>query len=71
MNGKVRFYDTEKGFGFIDCEDGSSYFFHIKSCPELDQKAKHELTGKEAQFELITNPKPEKGGFVASNVRFS
>jgi cold shock CspA family protein len=29
-NGKVDFYNTEKGFGFIkDTKTGDSYFFHI------------------------------------------
>ena len=29
MNGKVKFYNEKKGFGFIAAEDGKEYFVHI------------------------------------------
>lgn len=32
--GKVKFYDAEKGFGFIDGDDGSSVFLHASALPE-------------------------------------
>ena len=28
MNGKVKFFDEKKGFGFIAGEDGKEYFVH-------------------------------------------
>lgn len=28
MNGKVKFYNEMKGFGFIAAEDGKEYFVH-------------------------------------------
>jgi cold shock protein len=28
MNGKVKFYNQEKGFGFITADDGNDYFVH-------------------------------------------
>ena len=31
--GKVKFYDAEKGFGFIDGDDGSSVFLHASALP--------------------------------------
>ena len=27
-NGKVKFYNKEKKYGFITCNDGKDYFFH-------------------------------------------
>lgn len=29
MNGKVKFYNEKKGFGFIAAEDGKEYFVHV------------------------------------------
>jgi cold shock protein len=34
MNGKVKFYDTKKRFGFIAGEDGKEYFVHQTGLPE-------------------------------------
>ena len=53
INGKVTFYDDEKGFGFIKNPfNQDSYFFHFSECPD-------QLTvGDKVEFELI---KGEKG----------
>ena len=32
--GKVRFYDDEKGFGFITTDDGQDVFLHATSLPD-------------------------------------
>jgi len=29
MNGKVKFFNASKGFGFITGEDGKDYFVHL------------------------------------------
>jgi cold shock protein len=35
MNGSIKFYNDEKGFGFIIPEDGSdNLFFHVSNCAE-------------------------------------
>lgn len=34
MNGKVKFFNKNKGFGFIAGEDGTDYFVHITAIPE-------------------------------------
>ncbi|MBT4717722.1 cold shock domain-containing protein [Candidatus Woesearchaeota archaeon] len=28
MNGRVKFFNEQKGFGFIEAEDGKDYFVH-------------------------------------------
>ncbi|GAA5152547.1 cold-shock protein [Microbacterium pseudoresistens] len=33
-SGKVRFYDDEKGFGFIASDDGQDVFLHATALPE-------------------------------------
>ena len=34
MNGKVKWYNSRKGFGFIEGEDGKDIFVHRTSLPE-------------------------------------
>ena len=53
IQGKVTFYDSEKGFGFIkNISSHDSYFFHFSECPDqLD-------VGDKVEFDLV---KGEKG----------
>ena len=34
MKGKVKFYNSAKGFGFITAEDGKDYFVHSSGLAE-------------------------------------
>jgi len=34
MNGKVKWYNNAKGFGFIEGEDGQDYFVHYTALDE-------------------------------------
>ena len=34
MNGTIRWYNTRKGYGFIEGEDGKDIFVHKTSIPE-------------------------------------
>jgi cold shock protein len=34
MNGKIKWYNARKGFGFIESEDGKDIFVHRSSVPD-------------------------------------
>jgi len=34
MNGSVKFYNEQKGFGFIQADDNKEYFVHVSALPE-------------------------------------
>ena len=58
MIGTVRKYFSNRGYGFIDGEDGDSYFFHIKST-NLDLANRYELVDCMVEFtphrEIVNN----------------
>lgn len=42
MNGTIKWYNSEKGYGFISGEDSKDYFVHYTSLPEGYQTVKEE-----------------------------
>ena len=64
MNGIVKEYDKQKGFGFISGEDGEDYFVHVYGLvPKLKQSALR--TGQRVVFDIDFDMKGDK----AINVR--
>jgi CspA family cold shock protein len=60
MNGKVKFFNDMKGFGFIAGEDGKEYFCHISAmAPGLKLSE-----GSSVTFDIVQGDKGPKAGNV-------
>lgn len=62
MQGKVKMFNPEKGFGFITLEDGSDVFFHYSHL--LMDGYKTVESDKVVQFDLVETEK----GLQAQNI---
>ena len=62
QKGKVKWFNSAKGYGFIEQEDGSDVFVHFSAINMDGYKTLDE--GTEVQFEVTTGDK----GAQASNV---
>jgi len=63
VRGKVKWFDSKKGYGFITGEDGNDVFVHF-SAVQMDGYKKLE-EDEEVEFEVVEGDK----GPQASNVR--
>lgn len=62
MVGKVKWFSSPKGFGFIECEDGQDVFVHFSAIQGEGYKALEE--GQKVEFEIVQGAK----GPQAANV---
>jgi len=65
LKGKVKWFDTKKGFGFIQCEDGKDIFVHY-SAISMDGFRNLEES-QEVSFEIVGGDK----GPQAANVKLA
>lgn len=63
MNGKVKWFNDRKGFGFIEVKDGKDVFVHHSAITGEGFKSLKE--GDEVEFEVTQGPK----GPQATNVK--
>ncbi len=63
INGTVKWFNGEKGFGFITGEDGKEYFVHFSEIQKSGFKTLEE--GEEVTFEVTQGQK----GPQAANVK--
>ena len=61
MEGTVKWFNGQKGFGFIQGEDGTDYFVHFSAIPE-DVRLNE---GDKVTFEVVETEK----GVQAQNVQ--
>ena len=62
MNGTVKWFNEEKGFGFITAEDGKEVFAHFSEIQKDGFKALEE--GQEVEFDVVDGQK----GLQAENI---
>ena len=65
MNGKVKWFNDEKGYGFINTDERKDIFVHFSTIINDGYKTLSE--GKLVLFDLIETPK----GLQALNVRLA
>ncbi|MFZ0821180.1 MAG: cold shock domain-containing protein [Candidatus Acidiferrales bacterium] len=65
MNGKVKWFNNSKGFGFIGREEGADVFVHYSAITGDGYRSLQE--GDSVEFEIVEGPK----GPQAANVKKS
>jgi len=63
MQGKVKWFNERKGFGFIEADNGTDVFVHFSAIQDSGFKTLQE--GQSVSFELENGPK----GPSAANVK--
>lgn len=62
MNGTVKWFNAEKGFGFITTEEGNDVFAHFSQIQKDGFKSLEE--GQEVEFDVVEGQK----GLQAENI---
>ncbi len=55
MNGTVKWFNSEKGFGFITGEDGTDVFAHFSQIKSEGYKSLQE--GQKVSYDVVKGPK--------------
>ncbi len=64
MTGKVKWFNAEKGYGFIECADGTDVFVHFTAIQGSGFRTLNE--GEEVTFEIVEG---DRGPQAANVVR--
>ena len=63
QKGKVKWFNAEKGYGFIESDDGTDVFVHFSAITMEGYKALEE--GSEVSFDVIDGAKGPQAANVA------
>ncbi len=63
MVGKVKWFNQEKGYGFISRDDGDDVFVHFSAIQEEGFKTLAE--GQDVEFEIVEGPRGPQAANVA------
>ena len=64
MTGKVKWFNAEKGFGFITDEDGNDVFAHFSQIQKDGYKSLEE--GEEVSFDVVEGQKGPQAANIVS-----
>jgi len=62
MHGKVKWFSAEKGYGFIEKEDGGDVFVHFSAIQEDGFKSLTE--GQEVEFDIVEGARGQQAANV-------
>jgi len=62
MTGKVKWFNAEKGYGFIAREDGGDVFVHFSAIQGEGYKTLEE--GQDVEFDVVEGPRGEQAANV-------
>ncbi|MEH7149789.1 MULTISPECIES: cold-shock protein CspD [Bacillus cereus group] len=65
QNGKVKWFNSEKGFGFIEVEGGEDVFVHFSAIQGDGFKTLEE--GQEVSFEIVEGNRGPQAANVTKN----
>ena len=60
--GTVKWFNAEKGFGFIEREDGNDVFVHFSAISEEGYKSLEE--GQAVEFEIVNGDRGDQAAIV-------
>lgn len=63
MKGRVKWFSPEKGYGFIERDDGDDVFVHFSAIEEEGFKTLEE--GQEVEFDIVEGEKGPQAANVA------
>ena len=58
MQGRVKWFNAEKGFGFIEREDGDDVFVHFSAIQQDGYKSLEE--GQQVEFDIVDGARAHK-----------